>query len=329
MAIYDLANAYFMNEQYIRCINLIEKHQPSITKYPCSASFPQTEKFKILQAQAYLHSKNIDKCIETFEKSKNIENEGLSSFEMSVFEEEQSNYYKGLKHLILAKAYEHQENNECSCLNYKLALQHNPENYEAFERLITNHLLTQEEKRSFLSTLSFTEDNLWLKDYYLSRVLVRIIDEPQGTVLVNIQDPLINSPNPKGSTTKEFIGHSLTNFVENTPEHSRSKPSKTPEILRKNLENSDREVGVLTVLYNGGNSYVKVIEAESYYNGQNVTKAYEIVKGIIDEDIYFLNAIPLYAAILIELNQVGDLYILAHKLVSANPGLAISWFAVG
>ena len=37
----------------------------------------------------------------------------------------------------------------------------------------------------------------------------------------------------------------------------------------------------------------------------------------------------MYCSVLIELNKVGELYYLAHKLVSANPDLAVSWFAVG
>lgn len=32
---------------------------------------------------------------------------------------------------------------------------------------------------------------------------------------------------------------------------------------------------------------------------------------------------------LIETNNVGELYHIAHKLVSANPDSAISWYAVG
>lgn len=160
-------------------------------------------------------------------------------------------------------------------------------------------------------------------------------EDLEGSVVVNIDDPAIQSPNTKFPIPEpvvEFSGQSLSNFVNQTPPHVKNI-GKTPDVKRRIMENSgikgQKEVKVMEVLYNGNNSYVKMIEAESYYNGQNVTKAYEIVKSIVDEDMYFLNAIPLYTAILIELNQIGDLYILAHKLVSANPDLAISWFAVG
>lgn len=74
---------------------------------------------------------------------------------------------------------------------------------------------------------------------------------------------------------------------------------------------------------------VKFIEAEKLFLEQNYQKAYEIIKQIIDEDFYNLQIVPLYCSILNELDKVGELYYLAHKLVQANNELAVSWFAVG
>ena len=333
-AVYDLANAYFLNKEYMRCVQLIEKQSSSINRV-CTNQNLYSEKFRILTAQAFLKANNIEACINVLEKENN-EVDNITNFEMSVLEEEQSNYYKGLKHLVLAKAYESQENNECAAENYKLSLKANCENYEAFERLIGNYLLTQKEKEAFAHEMTFTEENLWLKDYYISRIQGSIREDLEGTVVVNINDPSIQSPNVKHFSPEadyELGGPSIAHFyAQATPPHSRML-GKTPEVKRHITEDSagkrEREVNVIDVLKNSNNSYIKIIEAEKYYNGQNVTKAYEIIKSLIDEDMYFLNAIPLYTAILIELNQVGDLYILAHNLVSANPDLAVSWFTVG
>jgi hypothetical protein len=71
-----------------------------------------------------------------------------------------------LKHFILAKAYEILENNICAAENYKQALIANPENFEAFDRLIGNYLLTHSEKQGFLKELQFDEENKWIQDYY-------------------------------------------------------------------------------------------------------------------------------------------------------------------
>jgi hypothetical protein len=93
---------------------LIEKHRLTFS----------SEKFRILVAQAYLKAKNIESCINILEKE-DIETENVTDFQLIVFEEEESHYYKGLKHLTLAKAYETQENNELAAKNYKLSLRFN------------------------------------------------------------------------------------------------------------------------------------------------------------------------------------------------------------
>ena len=53
-----------------------------------------------------------------------------------------------------------------------------------------------------------------------------------------------------------------------------------------------------------------------------------MIKSVIEQDFYFVSIVPLYCSVLIEMNKVGELYYLAHKLVSANPDIAVSWFAV-
>ena len=62
---------------------------------------------------------------------------------------------------------------------------------------------------------------------------------------------------------------------------------------------------------------------------QNFSKGYETLKKILDDDPYFVEAVPLFCSVLIQLDKQGELYYLAHKLVNANPDSAISWYAVG
>ena len=64
----------------------------------------------------------------------------------------------------------------------------NPENQEAFNRLIANHLLTREEKSALVKELTFAADNLWLKDYYVSRIEQQLVSEPNGYMA--IKNPL-------------------------------------------------------------------------------------------------------------------------------------------
>ena len=49
---------------------------------------------------------------------------------------------------------------------------------------------------------------------------------------------------------------------------------------------------------------------------------------MLDDDSYNVRVVPLFCAVLTELKRVGELYYLAHKLVSANADSAIAWFSV-
>lgn len=88
-------------------------------------------------------------------------------------------------------------------------------------------------------------------------------------------------------------------------------------------------VPVLELLNRQESNDVKLILAESAFNSQNFSLAYEIIRKLSDEDPFFVEIVPLHCSVLIELEKQGELYYLAHKLVNANPDSAISWYAVG
>lgn len=73
---------------------------------------------------------------------------------------------------------------------------------------------------------------------------------------------------------------------------------------------------------------MRLIDAEKHFTRQNYGKAYDIVKKMLDDDSYNVSVVPLFCAVLTELRKVGELYYLAHKLVSANADSAIAWFSV-
>lgn len=76
------------------------------------------------------------------------------------------------------------ENKEGAILFYREALKANCENFEAFDKLISNFLITQNQKEELLKEMSFSAENLWLKDFYFSRVHqnVRPLAEQEGMV---------------------------------------------------------------------------------------------------------------------------------------------------
>ena len=64
--------------------------------------------------------------------------------------------------------------------HYKLALKSNSENFEAFDRLIANYLLPHQDsiyivniyyiELHLIDEVKFAPENMWLKDYYSSRI---------------------------------------------------------------------------------------------------------------------------------------------------------------
>lgn len=96
---------------------------------------------------------------------------------------------------MLAKAHEILENKEGAIQFYKEALKSNCENFEAFNRLITNFLLTKAQKEELLRELTFSTEHLWLKDLYLSKIRqeVRQSCEHEGVIRRRLYNDGISS----------------------------------------------------------------------------------------------------------------------------------------
>jgi hypothetical protein len=157
-AMYELVDCYFLNNEYLRALQLIEK--TGLGYY--------NEKFRTLFAQAYFSAGNIDECINVLKRE---ETNGFQlEHEIDRFSNyNQYTYYQDSK-LFLGKAYEYQENKDFAAKYFTQSLSYNCENIEAFDRVICNFLLSHDEKKHLLDKIGFTDNNLWLKDYYRSRI---------------------------------------------------------------------------------------------------------------------------------------------------------------
>ena len=138
-----------LNKEHLRCVQLVEKYD-----------------LAFLTAQALFQSGNINACIGVLEKNlmNPMENEihmlnhsagGIGNSSLCEDSRQGDNdsleevgYYKGLRFLLLARAYESQENKLYAVQFYKEALRYNAASFEAFNRLVANHLLTREEKKA-------------------------------------------------------------------------------------------------------------------------------------------------------------------------------------
>jgi tetratricopeptide (TPR) repeat protein len=141
----DLAQCYYYNKEYSRCVNIIQKYN----------MINSNIKFTILLGQALLACEDYESVISYLDKSET--------------EISQDNILESVKYLIIGKAYELQENKPAALRSYIRALELDPGNIEAFEILTNHNLLTSEQKKTIIKDLKYDIHNTWLHDYYVSR----------------------------------------------------------------------------------------------------------------------------------------------------------------
>lgn len=110
---------------------------------------------------------------------------------------------------------------------------------------------------------------------------------------------------------------------------AQTTPSQTLSMVDLN-RNTGRteEVSMIKLLSIRKNVDLKWVEAQRFFNQKLYQLSYNSIRKILDEDNYYTQGIPLFCSVLVELKKVGELYSIAHKLVSADPDKAISWFSV-
>eukprot|EP00826_Nyctotherus_ovalis_P064907 TRINITY_DN9531_c0_g2_i1.p2 TRINITY_DN9531_c0_g2~~TRINITY_DN9531_c0_g2_i1.p2 ORF type:complete len:187 (+),score=52.72 TRINITY_DN9531_c0_g2_i1:157-717(+) len=136
-SMYELAQCYFCNKEYLRVVQLLDKSGLSFFN----------ERFRVLLGQAFFFAGNYDECINVLET--NLMEETTNPAAGKCFTDTKEElYFQSLKHLVLGKAYEAQENKAFAVQNLKQALTTSCENVEAFERLISNYLLPHEESKA-------------------------------------------------------------------------------------------------------------------------------------------------------------------------------------
>jgi hypothetical protein len=61
--------------------------------------------------------------------------------------------------------------------------------FSAFDKLINNFLINQEEKEALVGTMTFRPESIWLKDYYISRVALEVKEGiNEGIVRIKVND---------------------------------------------------------------------------------------------------------------------------------------------
>lgn len=257
--IYDISKCFYLNKEYYRCVNIIQKY--NMVYYNIH--------FLNLLGQALLACEDFESVITYLDK------------ENLTFEKNTPAEYPDIdnshRHLIVAKAYEMQENKQPAIKNYIQCLKYDCGNIEAFDLLLSHQLLNKEQKCDLPNQLKYTNNDKWLNDYYSSQT------------------------------------------------HEHIYMTDKSEVACPNNE----IINVIDVLYKNNDPEVVRMEAEKFFLARDYVNAYEKLKKINDEDFYKIDVVPMLCSCMIELNKVGEIYYLAHKLSSNCNDKFISWYAVG
>ena len=204
--IFTLAKCLYLNKEYSRCVNLIQKYNMVYFNL----------NFLILIGQALYNCEDYESLISFLEKEP-------ITFESPLKNKSDTQILHSIRYLLIGKAYEMQENKQPAIRNYLLSLQYDPNNIEAFDILLNHQLLNLESKNNLLPTLSFSNDNYWLYDYFKSKIDDNIymteksdieIKENENEEKANVMDILYKNEDQdlmKMEAEKYFIARDYTN----------------------------------------------------------------------------------------------------------------------
>ena len=289
--IFILAKCLFLNKEYSRCVNLIQKY--NVIYYNIN--------FLILYGQALFNCDDYDSIILYLEKDS-------ITFESKTLDDENNdiNNMHSIRYLLIGKAYEMKENKQPAIRNYLLALKYDLENIEAFDILINHQLLNTSEKQKLLYNLNFNENNYWLYDYYQSKINDNIFMTHKSDVEMDLSiNKIINEINSENNSKykRENNMEDINNYISN--------------------------INIMDILYKNNDQSLMLMEAEKMFMARDYTNTYKKLKKINEEDFYNLELIPMLCSSMIELNKIVDLYSLAYKLGNNCNDKFIPWYAVG
>ena len=151
--IFDLANCLYFNKEYSRCVDLIQR----------ANLVYNSQSFLILYGQSLLACEDYETIMNSLDKES-------IDYDTKTPNIKDYNFMESLRYLIVAKAYEMQENKPNAAKCYIQSLQLNSNNIEAFDALEKHHLMDNKAKKELIDKLTFKANDMWLYDYYKSRI---------------------------------------------------------------------------------------------------------------------------------------------------------------
>lgn len=195
---------------------------------------------------------------------------------------------------------------------------------EAFDCLLSRNLITPLETHQLISSMSFDPKMDWLRQIYLSRIILAP------------QDPEEDKRDPSTSFMNGHVDASSIQMASPSVHEFLSDGMFGEEDERKQSSNTDVEKNVQGALKQLWTVYkldqspeMLAMAALRAYRRYDLQGAFEYCQALTELDPLCPKASFVHAATLLALNHKRLLFAMAHEWVEASPQEARSWFAVG
>ena len=333
--VFLLANALFVDNQYHRCLHLLESRRDLVDL---------DMRFRLLAARCLIEAKSWEECVAILEGQ-----EAGSAAELPFKSPETAITDNKLNMMscvcsLLGQAYENLENFEKAVVWYKEAVLCDPFNSEAFTRLVHGNKLTEFEEEEFLNEVigRIPSEASWLKLLYTSlcrgneksqehrvrralEVLAGHTESPNSNTPIGGLDTRMGGGSTRGkkgsgnrpttrSSTRSRRTSRFSPMEESTPSPGDSPMNDNGSLIKWNI-GSDSDVVA---------SRAKLLMKEGRYSD-----AHRITKAVLDRDSFDNNILPVYLAVAVKLRKKNEIFLLGHKLMEQNPESAEAWYAAG
>ncbi|CAM6099881.1 unnamed protein product [Calypogeia fissa] len=286
--LYMQAQALFLGKEYRRALHLLRRF------HLVSADL----RFRYLAAKCLAEVKDWEECLvmlgegEVDEDGNVVDvlpDEQVGDLSETKDVDEREIHISAAMCLLRGKAYEALENRARALCWYKAALKADPFCFEAFEHLVDNYMLTNEQESKLLASLKFDPEDRWLSLMYSCRA------------------------------NKYGQGISVDSKIVELEQETASEYAS---------QGGDDEVKVMGYSLKD-NTDVMACRADLEYDRGDFQRCYETTKALLEKDPYHLYSMPLHLGAALELGKKNELFLRAHGLVQEYPNKAVAWFAVG
>lgn len=320
--VYVLAQAFFIERQYHRCLKLLQT----------SDVVDKDIRFRYLAARCLAETKDWEQCLELLGGIEADGYEALLSLPAPPSSPGMGLDFISAACLLRGKVFEALENFTKAIQWYKLALMRDPFNVEAFQALVQHHKLDQSEEATFVSSIAanIPEQHRWLGLIYKSNCFYKVDQVGRPIAEQALEDLLLEnqSPNQPGGISGGTLPSTRTCHQSRL---SSMNISPIKEEVTSEDQSSRRIPCAPAVIGIDFSSNGDVVASRGHLlcRAGRWAEAYALTSAVLEKDPYHEAVLPVHIAAAVQLGKKHELFALGHKLTASHPERALPWYAAG